>query len=52
MALAYKTVCHAYIGSCNSSFLPPLLTLYKILLYIDLIYFKIGVSTVKTVPKF
>ena len=52
LASAYTTVSHAYVGSCNSYFLPPLLTLYKILLYIDVPYFKIGVSTVKTVPKF
>ena len=45
-------VSHAYIGSCNSYFLPPLLTLYKISLYIDVPYFKIGASTVKTAPKF
>ena len=51
-ALAYTTVSHAYIGSCNSYFLLPLLTLYKILFYIDVTYFKIGASTVKTVPKF
>ena len=51
-ALAYTTVSHVYVGSCNSYFLPPLLTLYKILLYIDVTYFKIGASTVKVVPKF
>ena len=50
-ALAYTTVSHAYVGSCNSYFLPPLLTLYKIF-YIDVTYFKVGASTVKTVPKF
>ena len=51
-ALAYTTVSHTYVGSCNSYFLPPLLTLYKILFYNDVTYFKIGASTVKTVPKF
>ena len=45
--LGVSTVSHAYIiGSCNSYFLPPLLTLYKISLYIDVTYFKIGASTV------
>ena len=48
LASAYTTVSNAYVGS----FLPPLLKLYKILLYIDVPYFKIGSSTVKTVPKF
>ena len=51
LASAYTTVSHAYVGSCNSYFLPPL-TLYKILFYIDVLYFKIGASTVKTVFKF
>ena len=52
LASAYTTVSHAYVGSCNSYFLPPLLTLYKILLCNDVPYFKSGASTVKTVPKF
>ena len=51
-ALAYSTVSHAYMGSCNSPFLLPLLTLYKTLLYIDTTYFKIGAYTVKTASKF
>ena len=49
LASAYTTVSHAYVGSY---FLPPLLTLYKVLLYIDVPYFKICAPMVKTVPKF